>query len=215
MSSLGRVLNLKEISEVRFMCPLYKLDELDGLVPRGQRLIAFLGGGEYHHFSLLFLRRISLPFVLLLFDKHFDGLISKENSFVRCDSWLRFALELDTLYKVLFICRADVERGKLRFLPPDPFKLLRAIKGKRVYISIDKDILDIPLTRWGKGWLSLSELLSLLKVIPQNKIIGVDICGEPDELELWKIPQSESINLALLKALGVKVPEGLDNLSVA
>lgn len=215
MFSLGQVLDLREVREIKFMCSLRKLDEFDAFVPKGRKLIVFLGGGEYHHFSLLFLRRISVPFALLLFDKHFDGLLSKESDFVRCDSWLRFALELKVLSKVLFICKADVERGKLRFLPPDPSKLFQIIGGKWVYISIDKDILDIPLTRWGRGWLSLNQLLGLLRVIPKNKIIGVDICGEPDEIELWKIPQSESVNLALLRALGVRIPEGLDSLKVA
>ncbi|MCS7233789.1 MAG: hypothetical protein N3C62_06210 [Synergistetes bacterium] len=208
LSSLGRVIDLRKVDGVKFMCFPSKLCEIDDLIPKRQKLICFLGGGEYHHFSLLFLRRISFPFVLLLFDKHFDAL-KREDNFIRCDSWIRDALGLKNLFKLVFICKAEVRRDKICFLPPDPSKLSNLIKGKQVYISIDKDVLDLPLTRWGRGWLSLDELLNLLISISREKIIGVDICGEPDKLELWKIPQSERINLLILKALGVVIPDNV------
>jgi len=189
-----------EIREVKYMCSPSKLKEIGTLIPSKGRFIAFLGGGEYHHLSLLFLKRVKIPFFLLLFDKHLDAL-KKGGEFIRCDSWLNCALELKNLLGVIFIGRRERRFGKIHIMPPDGLKITRAIKDKAVYISIDKDILDVPLTRWGKGWLPLSELLRTLSFIPKDKVVGVDVCGEPEELCLWKMPESERINLEIVKAL--------------
>jgi len=207
LSSIGRVLNIKEDEGLRFMCSKSRLDELDKVIPREKRMVTFLGGGKYHHLTLLFLRRITVPFILIVFDKHFDGL-KKDGNFIRCDSWLRFALELRNLLKLGFVYMVEADRGRLSFLGPEPSKLFNFINGHQVYLSIDKDILNLPLTRWGKGWLPLDSLLRLIEAIPRESIIGVDICGEPEGFEFWKIPQSESVNLMILEALGLKVPMG-------
>ncbi|KUK14519.1 MAG: hypothetical protein PWQ16_1149 [bacterium] len=205
LSSLGEILDFEGSEGIRFMTSFAKLDELDKLIPHRDKTIAFIGGGKYHHLSLVFLRRIKVPFVLLLFDKHFDGL-KKGSDFVRCDSWLNFAFGLRNLLKVGFIYMIGGGRGKLHLLTPDPSGLLKFLEDKWVYISIDKDILDVSIARWGKGWLSLDILLRLVRAIPREKIIGVDVCGEPDGFEFWKIPQSEAVNLAILNSLGMEIP---------
>lgn len=187
------------------MSPLSKLDELDPLIPSVRGSIVFLGGGEYHHFSFMLLRRFKVPLVLLLFDKHFDA-FSSENGFIRCDSWLRHVLELRSLVRLIFIHEREKREGKVHFVKPEPSRILDLIGGNRVYVSIDKDVLDLPLTRWGKGWLPLERLLDILGSLPKRKIIGVDVCGEPDGLEIWKICESERVNLMILRALGVRLP---------
>ncbi|MBC7332679.1 MAG: hypothetical protein H5T91_09715 [Synergistetes bacterium] len=204
LSLLGEVLNLERYEGVRFMSSFAKLNDLDRSIPNRGRTVAFLGGGEFHHLSLIFLRRIKVPFVLLLFDKHFDGL-KRDSDLLRCDSWLNFVFGLKNLLKVGFVYMVGGGRGNIWFLTPDASRLLKFLGNNWVYISIDKDILDIPITRWSKGWLPLDKLLVLISVIPKEKIIGVDICGEPDRIEFWKIRQSESINLAILDALGIEV----------
>lgn len=53
---------------------------------------------------------------------------------------------------------------------------------KSVYISIDKDVLDesIVRTNWDQGDMRMNEMVSYIKCIAdKNKIIGVDVCGEP------------------------------------
>ena len=50
-----------------------------------------------------------------------------------------------------------------------------------VYISVDKDVLNkkAAVTNWDQGKFSLAELKELLAIIfRQEKVIGVDICGE-------------------------------------
>lgn len=59
--------------------------------------------------------------------------------------------------------------------------LASRLKGKHVYISIDKDCLqqDYALTNWEEGLFSLEELLMILKVMKENlDIVGVDITGD-------------------------------------
>jgi len=59
--------------------------------------------------------------------------------------------------------------------------LLKRIPTKAVYLSIDKDCLKraYALTNWEEGYLSLDELLLILKLIKENlDIVGVDIVGD-------------------------------------
>ena len=59
--------------------------------------------------------------------------------------------------------------------------VLKRIPTKQVYISIDKDCLnkENALTNWEEGYLSLEELMLMLKLIKENfDIAGADITGE-------------------------------------
>lgn len=61
------------------------------------------------------------------------------------------------------------------------YELLKRIRQKRVYVSIDKDCLknEYALTNWEEGKFSLDELLFLLKLIKENlDIVGLDISGD-------------------------------------
>lgn len=54
------------------------------------------------------------------------------------------------------------------------------LKGKKVYISIDKDVLsrDYARTNWDQGSMTLQQLEESIKAIAANaEIAGVDICG--------------------------------------
>ncbi|MFY9402432.1 MAG: hypothetical protein WAQ07_03350 [Candidatus Omnitrophota bacterium] len=59
--------------------------------------------------------------------------------------------------------------------------LILSLPTKKAYISIDKDCLkdDYALTNWESGFLSLDELLTMIKLIKDNlDIAGVDITGD-------------------------------------
>ncbi len=65
--------------------------------------------------------------------------------------------------------------------------LLKRLPTKQVYISIDKDCLkkDNALTNWEEGYLSLEELLAMLKLIKDNlDIVGVDITGDYSKVSI-------------------------------
>ncbi|MBX9685523.1 MAG: arginase family protein [Candidatus Obscuribacterales bacterium] len=60
-------------------------------------------------------------------------------------------------------------------------KLSKNLAGKNVYISIDKDVLDLndAVTDWDQGQLSLKEMLEIISRVSENaRIVGVDVCGE-------------------------------------
>lgn len=71
-------------------------------------------------------------------------------------------------------------------------RVIAPLHGRRVYISIDKDVLAPAYARtdWEQGGLRLNELLALLLAVRQHcQIIGADVCGEhaPSRLKgLWK-----------------------------
>lgn len=60
-------------------------------------------------------------------------------------------------------------------------ELVKRLPSNKVYISIDKDCLtkDYALTNWEEGFLSLEQLLTVLRILRQNlDIIGIDITGD-------------------------------------
>jgi arginase family enzyme len=61
------------------------------------------------------------------------------------------------------------------------FELMKRIKVKDAYVSIDKDCLNEnhSLTNWESGAFELDQLLLLLKLIKDNlNIVGMDIAGD-------------------------------------
>ena len=79
-------------------------------------------------------------------------------------------------------------RSKVRFISEESLLTEDGWKGfynmhlkDPVYISLDKDVLDegSAITDWDQGVVTLSDLLRLLDIIFKNeKVIGMDICGE-------------------------------------
>ncbi|MFA6130448.1 MAG: hypothetical protein WC731_05665 [Candidatus Omnitrophota bacterium] len=60
-------------------------------------------------------------------------------------------------------------------------KLIKRLPTQKVYISIDKDCLksEFSLTNWEQGYLSLVQLLTMVRVIRENlDIIGLDVTGD-------------------------------------
>ncbi|MDD5432554.1 MAG: arginase family protein [Candidatus Omnitrophica bacterium] len=65
--------------------------------------------------------------------------------------------------------------------------LLRDLPTGDVYISIDKDCLmkEYAVTNWEEGFLSLEQLLCMLRLIKEKKdIVGVDITGDYSEINI-------------------------------
>ena len=74
-----------------------------------------------------------------------------------------------------------------------------------VYISIDKDVLDesISETNWSQGHMKLGTLEHMLGIIIRNqKVLGIDICGECDtNMPLPEYMEDEEKNGELNKEL--------------
>ncbi len=202
LRSLGVEVDLRDLREVRYLCPKERLGELESRILNHNSHITFIGRGDFHYITYLFLKRIDRYFNLLLIDRHLDY---KEtfDGFISCGSWLRDAINLRHLKNIFYIGLDKIEqkdkiisfdRNLFRFYTEDvPF-----------YISIDKDILSNTYleTNWDQGNLTVEELLDILSFIPTNRIIGIDICGEPNFNPFSpEIKKSEEINLEILKVI--------------
>jgi arginase family enzyme len=91
---------------LRMACSFKRFRQLERVLERLLRRVdgpslTFLGSGDFHHVTLAMLRRISEPFVLLMFDNHPDWM--RGIPFLHCGTWVRHALDLPNLQQVLHI----------------------------------------------------------------------------------------------------------------
>lgn len=170
--------------------------------------IHFLGSGNYHYLTKLWLEKIHTPFSLILFDNHTDMQTAGFFDLLSCGSWLKYALETHPfLQDVLVIGPSehaflqDVSEIQPLSTTKIPKKSIHCISKEAlqsdglpalhswlntssntpIYLSIDKDILrtEDAVTNWDQGEVSLTELVAWIDVILQTKpCIGADICGE-------------------------------------
>lgn len=205
LRSIGDEIDLRGIDGIRYLCPLERLEELDIKIPRYERTVAFLGSGDFHYITYLFLRRIKVPFNLLIIDNHLD--IRKTfDGFISCGSWLRDALSIDYLRSVFYLGPdiSDNSRRIVKVREGLEELLLSTKVGLPFYISIDKDALSESVieTNWEQGCLTLEDIFRALSYIPPDNIIGMDICGEPRPNPFNPhLKKSEEINIKIISIL--------------
>lgn len=166
--------------------------------------LSFLGSGNYHFLTYFLLQKIEQPFILVLVDNHMDyG--EESGSILHCGNWLRWALGLPLLENV------SVVGATVRIENP---RLLSWEKAREtsapLYLSLDKDVLspeELELS-WEQGNWTRQDLRNFLHDLPQNRLLGADICGEPrsspDDFSLQvtkSLRISESINLEIWNIL--------------
>lgn len=159
--------------------------------------IHFIDSGNYHYLTKFWTEKIRKPFSLVVFDHHPDMQPSLFEEMLSCGSWVKNVLDTNpNLQKVLLVGAAE---RLIRAIPPEYKARVKCYSEtalsheeawksfsrehvrEPVYISVDKDVLDheSSATNWDQGSLSLKELEQLLGIIfRQEKIIGVDVCGE-------------------------------------
>lgn len=155
------------------------------------RGIHFIDSGNFHYLTYLFLEKIPREFELVLIDKHPDCKASMFESLMSCGSWIKDALyNLHNLKRVYMI---GVDTGLLYELDDlgkyrDRALVVRTMSKLSesklpIYMSIDKDVLDVSITRtnWDQGNMTIEELDEWVDYILDNRfLIGADICGEAD-----------------------------------
>jgi len=199
---LGRAVDLRDLKGTRYLCAFNDIEKIASRIPRLKKCISFLGRGDYHYLTYIFLRRLEFPFALLLMDNHLDA---KETfkGYISCGSWLKEATKLPHLERIIFIGQIRKKWGKIYPAGPDIGEITKLMGHLPLYISLDKDILSPSYltTNWDQGAFSLTDLLSLISHLPPKKIVGLDICGEPDGISLYDHHRSEEINLELIKCI--------------
>lgn len=184
----GKVINLKNFREVKYLCSYSRLFILEEALREIDYYdIKFLGKSDYHYLTFLFIKRIKVPFVLVVLDKHEDAKPTFEG-YISCGSWLLEAKKLKFLRDMVLI-KSSHELERIKVIP----------KRSPLYITIDKDIISKSClnTTWDQGDLELKDLVKILEYLNNFDVIGIDVCGEPD-FNLWEQKKSEEVNLMIL-----------------
>ncbi|RYM02917.1 arginase [Sporolactobacillus sp. THM7-7] len=164
--------------------------------------LIFLGSGNYHYAALALLRKIHVPFTLILFDHHTDFNKGQIGTLLSCGSWVRHAvIGIPNLEKVIMIgpnpnrSIPETVKQKVTVIPerrlPAVSPITSLVPTRAIHISIDKDVLAprYAKTNWDQGNLSIQTLGHMIEVLSQTKETeGIDVCGE------WPIRPHEQLN---------------------
>ncbi|MBA4602631.1 arginase family protein [Thermoactinomyces mirandus] len=215
-------IELSDIPESNLFCTHRALKKISERISKqAGHGITFIGNGNYHYVTCLFLSKIDRPFTLILFDNHTDTKLSdSEQGLLSCGSWVARSLaNLPNLQRALIIgvCSEFQDyspdlKDKIILWPETGHweNLDSAIPTRNIYISIDKDVLDraYAVTNWDQGKMKLQDLLSALKkLMRQKNILGMDVCGElpVSPVEVWRYANelrlNEQTNLAILQSV--------------
>jgi hypothetical protein len=130
--SNAAILRLEEWGRnLRLACSLAALARFEGQLAQltGSRhdagpFLTFLGSGDFHHVSLALLRRVTLPFNLLVIDNHPDWM--RGIPFLHCGTWLYHAARLPKVQRIFHLGGAVDFENRYRWLAPWP--MIRAGK---------------------------------------------------------------------------------------
>lgn len=170
--------------------------------------VHFLDSGNYHHLSRLYLDIIKEPFNLVVYDNHTDMQFSVFGNILSCGSWIADAYEtLHNLNKIIvvganssYIEECAFNKDK-RVVFTDSISDVYLENLLPIYISIDKDVLSSNefISDWDQGSMSLAALKKEMEfLIDRFRVIGTDICGEPDNSDDINISLSNNINKELV-----------------
>lgn len=187
--------------------------------------IHFLDSGDYHYMTKFWTDKIERPFNLLIFDHHTDLQDPAFGDILSCGGWIKQVLKTNKYLQKVILAGPPAAaafslpiefRDRIVFHPETELiqdQRWREYIGQEntcpVYISIDKDILlkrECP-TNWDQGNVSMSLLEDMLDAIfEEDKVIGIDICGECasslDFLEKRKeATRNNLVNIEILKTI--------------
>ena len=170
--------------------------------------IHLLDSGNYHHLSRVYLDLIKEPYNLVVYDNHTDMQFSAFGNILSCGSWIADAYEtLHNLNKIIvvganssYIEECAFNKDK-RVVFTDSISDVYLENLLPIYISIDKDVLSSNefISDWDQGSMSLAALNKEMEfLIDRFRVIGTDICGEPDISDEINISLSNNINKELV-----------------
>ena len=153
------------------------------LAPVADAGIRWIDSGDYHYMTKILASFQQEPFVLVLVDNHPDDQEPAFGGVLSCGSWVKALKESQPKLKEVWTLGPDHRiRGPEvdRELEEGIGDLLEAVEGKRVYLSIDKDVLGREWSRtdWSQGTYSPVQLKGWLDGLLRLDVVAVDICGE-------------------------------------
>ena len=153
------------------------------LAPGADAGIRWIDSGDYHYVTKILAEFQQEPFVLVLVDNHPDDQEPAFGGVLSCGSWVKALRESQPMLKEVWTLGPDHRisgEGVDRVLDEDIDDLLVALEGKRVYLSIDKDILrwEESRTDWSQGNYTLETLAGWLLKMMKLNVVAIDLCGE-------------------------------------
>ena len=146
--------------------------EKEGPLPR----LRYIDSGDFHYMSCLLAQEEREPFHLLLVDHHPDNQDSAFGGLLSCGGWVQTLQEEQPLLRSVLTIGPE---GCPQELPEG---WLERRRGERLYLSLDKDVLDRAWARtdWTQGTHTLEQLTDLLRCVLASgmEVAAVDICGE-------------------------------------
>lgn len=142
------------------------------LAPAAGARIRWIDSGDYHYVTKILAEFQTEPFVLVLVDNHPDDQEPAFGGVLSCGSWVREMREKQPLMTEAWTLGPD-HQG-------DIDQVLAAVEGKRVYLSIDKDVLrrEESRTDWSQGTYSLETLADWIRRLMEQQVVAIDLCGE-------------------------------------
>ena len=154
------------------------------LEPVPEERVRWIDSGDYHYVTKILAAREREPFTLVLVDNHPDDQAPAFGGVLSCGSWVKELRETCPMLEEAWTLGPDHRirnaSGTVdRELEEGIDDLVSALKGKRVYLSVDKDILDRTSARtdWSQGTYSLDVLKGWLDRLLRLDVVAVDVCG--------------------------------------
>ena len=154
------------------------------LDPQPEERVRWIDSGDYHYVSKILAAREREPFTLVLVDNHPDDQAPAFGGVLSCGSWMKELRESCPMLEEAWTLGPDHRIRNLsgtvdRELEEGIDDLVAALEGKRVYLSVDKDVLDRTFARtdWSQGTYSLDTLKGWLERLLRLDVVAVDVCG--------------------------------------
>ena len=183
---LYRLVLLRDLEGTSCYCnPESEAEIFRLLAPVRAAGIRWIDSGDYHYVSKILAEGETEPFTLVLVDNHPDDQEPAFGGVLSCGGWVREMKEKNPLLEGVWTLGPDHRirnsAGTVdRELEGEIDDILAALEGKRVYLSVDKDVMDRNSARtdWGQGTYSLEVLKGWLGEILKKDVVAVDLCGE-------------------------------------
>lgn len=169
----------KGMEGVTCYCDPESEEKIQGALPEELPPVRWIDSGDYHYLSYVLAQREKEPFYLVLLDHHPDNQEPAFGGVLSCGGWVKTLEESCPLLEgVLTIgpegCPEDIPEG-----------WLSSHAGKRVYVSLDRDMMDREWARtdWSQGTHSLEKVLSILERLMEGpvQVVAIDVCGALSE----------------------------------
>ncbi len=154
------------------------------LAPEAGASVRWIDSGDFHYVTKILSGFQTEPFVLVLVDNHPDDQEPSFGGVLSCGGWVGAMWRDNPMLEAVWTLGPDGRirstDGVDRELGEGIDDLLEALDGKRVYLSVDKDVLrrEESRTDWSQGAYSLETLSRWLKGLLRMNVVAIDLCGE-------------------------------------